>query len=74
MSKTRKFVRPDTGETKEFTEGSYRIDNTSMHSQSREIVEVSFYQSSDGGRIDRKPDGSFQDKYGTVWTPLSALR
>jgi hypothetical protein len=30
-----------------------------------------FYRAEDGDRIDEKEDGTFQDKWGTVWLPES---
>ena len=67
--RTRTFRRLDTGETKDFTASSYRIDQTNQRSTKRESVEVHFYRADDGDRIDEKPDGSFQDKWGVVWVP-----
>lgn len=69
-TRTKTFRRPDTGETKEFTASSYRIDQTNMRSTQREVAEFHFYRAEDGDRIDRQADGSFQDKYGVVWEPV----
>src|SRR5438445_9621530 len=68
--RTTTFRRPDTGETKDFTPERYRIDTTNQYSTQREGVEVHFYRANDGYRIDRTPDGSFQDKWGVVWEPV----
>jgi len=65
--RTRTFRRPDTGETKDFTVDSYQIDTITHFSTQREVAEVNFYRADDGDRIDRQPDGSFQDKWGVVW-------
>jgi hypothetical protein len=61
------FVRQDTGERKEFFEDSYTIDTTTQLSQSKESFTASFFKAHDGDRIDRKPDGTYRDKWGAVW-------
>jgi hypothetical protein len=66
----RTFRRADTGEIKDFTADSYRIDQTTQHSIQREEVVIHFYRADDGDRIDQKPDGSFRDKWGVVWAPV----
>jgi hypothetical protein len=59
----------DTGERKEFFPDSYMNDTTTMHSSTRKSVTFNFCRASDGYRVDDQPDGTFQDKWGTVWIP-----
>jgi hypothetical protein len=59
----------DTGERKEFFPDSYDIDNTTMRHTSREINTFHFLRAEDDYRIDRMPDGTFQDKWKRVWLP-----
>jgi hypothetical protein len=67
----RVFVRQDTGDAKEFLPGCCVIVTTTMRSQRRERQPVTFYMAADGDRIDRMPDGRYQDKWGAVWAPQS---
>jgi len=67
--KARIFVRKDTGERKEFFPDSYAVDNTTQLDSARDIKVVNCYRSRDGDRIDRMPNGTFEDKYRTVWLP-----
>ncbi len=71
MSGRRTFRRPDTGELKDFTPASYVNDTGTMH-HGRDVAEVHFLRADDGDRIDRKPDGGYQDKWGVVWEPVEA--
>jgi hypothetical protein len=63
------FVRTDTGDAKEFIEDHRTIDETTHHSQRREVVHATYYRSQDRHVIKLMPDGSYQDRYGIVWKP-----
>jgi hypothetical protein len=70
---TRTFRRPDTGEEREFRASSHGIDTTTQFSAARrDAATIHFYVAADGTRIDRRPDGTFQEKWGTVWVPVDA--
>jgi hypothetical protein len=63
------FIRPDTGEEKEFRPESYVVDNTTMHG--RASTHVHFFRAADGERIDKQQDGNFSTKWGVAWIPKS---
>lgn len=70
MNEPTLFRRADTGEEKEFAPASYRNDTTTNYSTQREYADFHFFRAEDGDRIDHKPDGSYQDKWGVVWVPV----
>jgi hypothetical protein len=69
--KAQVFVQRDTGEKKEFTPEDYVIEQTTNFSKQREFERYSFLRAEDGHRIERKPDGSYMDKWNAVWVPQS---
>lgn len=65
------FRRQDTGEEKEFWPDGYRYEITDQHdSEVRPFHEARFFRAADGDRIDLKPDGTYQEKWGVVWLPV----
>jgi hypothetical protein len=65
--KNRMFVRPDTGERREFAPDDYQSDFTTQWSKVQESEPVTCFRASDGYRIDPRADGRYEDREGKIW-------